>query len=392
MTDRSSLFAPAIDAGQAPFLARVQARWREVRFERGERDIHHAIRALADGDALGPELAARVFEQITAGEEDELDVAAFLIGTAPDALAPATIAACAGVMRARAHRIRPQVSGPLADTCGTGGDGFKTVNVSTAAALVLVSCGVPVAKHGNRAITSSCGSADVLEAMGVAIDLEPEHVTRVIERAEIGFLFAPRFHPSMRFVQPVRRQLANEGHAIGRSLKTVFNVLGPLTNPADAAIQIVGVYAAELVEPVARALAALGLARGLVVHGAGPGGEAMDEISPFGPTLAAAIAPDGSVRRLELDPGELGVRAVAPDRVAPADTVAANAERVRAILGGADDPARELIALNAGAALWIADRAADLRSGLVDARNELRSGRPLQCLERLVEAAPRQAP
>ncbi len=389
MTERPSLFPVAIDAEHAPFLARVESHWRAVLFERGERAIHHAIRALANGGGLDPDLATRVFEQITAGSEDELDIATFLVGTDPQMLAPATIAACARVMRERAHRIRPEVRGALADTCGTGGDGFKTLNVSTAAALVLVSSDVPVAKHGNRAITSSCGSADVLEAMGVAIDLEPDAVTRVIERARIGFLFAPRFHPAMRFVQSVRRQLASDGHALGHSLKTVFNILGPLTNPAGAEVQLVGVYARELVLPVAQALAALGLTRGLVVHGLGPHGEPMDEISPFGPTFAASIDVGGRVTPLELDPGELGVRTLEPASVAPAPTVAENAARIRAILSGADDPARELIALNAGAALWIAGRVADIRTGLAHARNELGSGRPRKCLDRLAEAAPR---
>ncbi len=389
MTERPSLFPTAIDAERAPFLARVESHWRAVLFERGERDIHHAIRAMADGTGLAPELAVRVFEQITAGSEDELDIAAFLLGTDPQVLAPATIAACARVMLARSHRIRPDVPGALADTCGTGGDGLKTLNVSTAAALVLVSSDVPVAKHGNRAITSSCGSADVLESMGVAIDLEPEAVTHVIERARIGFLFAPRFHPSMRFVQSVRRHIASDGHALGRSLKTVFNVLGPLTNPAGARIQLVGVYARELVAPVAHSLAALGLTRGLVVHGLGPSSEPMDEISPFGPTFAATIDVGGVVTLLELEPGELGVRAIDAASVAPAPTVAENAARIRAILSGADDPARELIALNAGAALWIAGRAPDIRSGLAHARNELGSGSPRTCLDRLVEATHR---
>lgn len=387
MSDRKLVLDLELPSEQAPFLASVERHWREILDGLGDRDIHTAIRSLAGREGLEPTLARRVFEQITAGAENELSIAAFLANTEPHRLSGPTIAACASVMRDRAHRIRPQVPGPLIDTCGTGGDGLKTLNVSTAAALVLVSRGAYVAKHGNRAITSACGSADVLEAMGVPIDVEPSEAQRLIEQASFGFLFAPRFHPAMRFVQPVRRLLASEGATIGRSLRTVFNVLGPLTNPAWAQRQLVGVYAPELVEPVARALGELGVERALVVHGRGPMNEPMDEISPFGPTHAAVTGAGGLVETFEIEPSELGVKAVDPAEIRAGGSPSENAARIRGLLGGADDPARELVALNAGGALWITGNAADLRSGLVEARAELRSGRPLQCLERLVAAA-----
>lgn len=386
MTDRPLPLELSLDPERAPFLASVQRHWHEVVAGLGDRDIHEAIRTLAGDGALSPALATRVLERITAGAEDELSVAAFLASTEPHRLSGGAIAACASVMRARAHRIRPEVPGPLVDTCGTGGDGLKTVNVSTAAALVLVSRGAYVAKHGNRAITSACGSADVLEAMGVPVDVEPAEAQRLIEQAGFGFLFAPRFHPAMRFVQPVRRRLAADGTTLGRPLRTVFNVLGPLTNPAFAARQLVGVYSQELVQPVATALSELGVEQALVVHGTGPTGEPMDEISPFGPTCAALARAGEPVAVFDLEPSDLGVQPVDPAEVMADGSPAENAARLRDILGGAADPARELIALNAGAALWTAGKVADLRSGLAEARAELRSGRPLVCLETIVAA------
>lgn len=391
MTDRRLLRDVQLNPDHAPYLSRVERHWLEVLDGLGDREIHAAIRCLADDLPLAPVLVTRVFEDITAGLEDELSIAAFLANTQPQRLSGQVIGACAAVMRDRAHRIHPRVPGILVDTCGTGGDGLKTVNVSTAAALVLVSRGAYVAKHGNRAITSACGSADVLEAMGVPVDVEPAEAQRLIEQANFGFLFAPRFHPAMRFVQPVRRQLASEGAVLGRPLRTVFNVLGPLTNPALAQRQLVGVYSTDLVESMATALSDLGVERALVVHGRGPAGEPMDELSPFGPTHVALTEAGGVVRTFEVEPSELGVRRIEPAAVMAGGSPSENAARIRDILAGADDPASELIALNAGAALWISGYVSDLRSGLAEARAELRSGRPLACLERLIAAA-RSAP
>jgi anthranilate phosphoribosyltransferase len=260
----------------------------------------------------------------------------------------------ARVMREKALRV--DVDGPLLDTCGTGGDGKATFNVSTAAAFVAAGAGARVAKHGNRAASSACGSADVLEALGATIELSPEGVAGCIERTGFGFMFAPSHHPAMRHAAPVRRELA---------ARTVFNVLGPLTNPAGARAQVVGVYAPELVRTIAEVLLRLGAERAFVVHGA----DGIDELSPAGPNLVCEVL-GGKVRKRNLDPLELGIPRCAPEelRGGSADE---NAAAIQEIFAGADGGRRDAVLLNAAAAIAAGGHVKDLREGLGYAREAI---------------------
>src|SRR5207253_3539004 len=246
------------------------------------------------------------------------------------------IAGCAEAMRAHVLAVRPSRD-DLVDTAGTGGDGASTINISTAAGLVAAAAGPAVAKHGNRAVSSASGSADVLEALGFRLELQPERIARSIDELGFGFLFAPAHHPAMRHAASVRRELAT---------RTVFNVLGPLTNPAGARSQVVGVYSAGLVRTIAEVLVRLGARRAFVVHGAG----GIDELSPVGPNLVAEVV-DGSVRERELDPeSELGVPRCGVEELR-GGTPEENALAIREVFAGADGGRRNAILLNAAGAI-----------------------------------------
>jgi anthranilate phosphoribosyltransferase len=257
----------------------------------------------------------------------------------------------------------------LVDTAGTGGDGARTFNISTAAALVAAAAGAGVAKHGNRAVSSSSGSADVLEALGFNLELPPETIARSIDELGFGFLFAPTHHPAMRHAAPVRRDLAT---------RTVFNVLGPLTNPAGARAQVVGVYAPELVSTIAEVLARLGAERAFVVHGAA----GVDELSPAGPNLVCEVA-NGQVRRREIDPLDLGIDRCAPEELGGGDP-ADNAETIRRIFSGAEGGKRDAVLLNAAGAIAAGGLARDLGEGVGLAREAIDSGTAGERLEALI--------
>jgi anthranilate phosphoribosyltransferase len=265
--------------------------------------------------------------------------------------------------------VRPQRD-DLVDTAGTGGDGARTINISTAAALVAAAAGAGVAKHGNRAVSSASGSADVLEALGFRLELPPARIERSIDELGFGFLFAPTHHPAMRHAAPVRRELA---------ARTVFNVLGPLTNPAGARAQVVGVYAPSLVRTIAEVLAQLGARRAFVVHGAG----GIDELSPCGPNLVCEVV-DGGVQEREIDPLELGLPRCDPAELRGGSPVE-NAAAIRAVLHGENGGRRSAILLNAAGAIAAAGHAADLREGLELAREAVDSGAAATRLEALVE-------
>jgi anthranilate phosphoribosyltransferase len=257
----------------------------------------------------------------------------------------------------------------LVDTAGTGGDGAKTINISTAAALVAAAAGAGVAKHGNRAVSSASGSADVLEALGFQLELPAERVADSIDELGFGFLFAPTHHPAMRHAAPVRRELA---------ARTVFNVLGPLTNPAGARAQVVGVYAPELVRTIAEVLAQLGASRAFVVHGAG----GIDELSPAGPNFVCEVV-DGSVRARNIDPLELGVPRCDPNELR-GGSPAENAAAIRAVFEGENGGRRSAILLNAAGAIAAGGHAEDLREGLELARNAVDSGTAAARLDELI--------
>ncbi len=266
----------------------------------------------------------------------------------------------------------PTSAGLLLDTCGTGGDGAGTVNISTATALVAAAMGIPVAKHGNRAVSSRSGSADVLEALGVNIALEAGQVGHLVDTVGIGFLFAPNLHPAMKHAAPVRRELG---------VRTVFNVLGPLTNPAGADRQLFGVYDPALCEPLCRVLANLGARRACVVHGSG----GLDEVSPCGPTRVAELK-DGRVRVHEFSPWDLGVETVAPAQLA-GGTPQENAAILLDVFAGNPGPHATAVLLNAAFAAVLGERAADLAEGLDLARRTLQSGAVLETLDVLKTAS-----
>ncbi len=283
------------------------------------------------------------------------------------------IAAMGTVMRERALRVPVDAAG-LVDTCGTGGDGQNTFNVSTTAAFVAAGAGARVAKHGNRAATSQAGSADVLEALGVKIELAPEAVAACISEAGLGFMFAPVFHPAMKFAAPLRREIG---------IPTVFNVLGPLTNPAGARRQVLGVARPELVELMAGALARMGAEHALVVHGL----EGLDEISIAGPSRVAAVR-DGALDIHEITPADCSLERAPLNAVAGGDAVA-NAEMLRGVLAGESGPRADIVLLNAAAAIAVAGLAANIPAGVAVARESIASGKAAAALDRLVEVSNR---
>ncbi|MEM3085988.1 MAG: anthranilate phosphoribosyltransferase [Halobacteria archaeon] len=332
--------------------------------------IREAIAALSDGRDLSPAEAAGAMGEILAGQATPAQIAGFLVALRAKGESAPEIAAMARAMRERSIRISPKVAGPLVDTCGTGGDRVRTFNVSTSAALVVAGAGVPVAKHGNRSVTGPCGSADLLEALGVNLSAPAGDVERSIERANIGFLFAPMFHPAMRHAGPVRKELG---------IRTAFNLLGPLTNPAGAQVQLVGVYDPALTGLVAKVLRLLGTKSALVVHGA-PG---VDEISLAGPTRAVEVS-RSKVRTLTLNPSDFGLKRLPPAAV-PAAPPEESARRLVALLRGERGPLRDSVAANAAALLKIGGKARTWREGVEVAARSIDSGAALAALRGLVE-------
>jgi anthranilate phosphoribosyltransferase len=338
-------------------------------------DLAPVIERIASGDTLSAEEAESAFHAIMEGEVSPVQVAGFLVALRTRGVAPSEVAG--GVRALRRAMIPVHFADPdvLVDTCGTGGGRVSTFNVSTAAALVAAGAGVPVAKHGNRSFTSRSGSADVLEALGVRIDLTPEAMGEVLERAGIVFMFAPLLHPAMRHVGPVRREL---------KIATIMNLLGPLTNPAGARRQVVGVADPALVPLVVAALQELGHLRALVVHGE-PG---MDEVSPLGITRVARLE-EGRWQQEAVEPRELGVDPGTVDPVALAGgSPEENAARIEAVLRGEERGApRTLVLINAAAALDVAGKVDSLREGVEMAEEVLDSGAAAAALDRLRDAS-----
>jgi anthranilate phosphoribosyltransferase len=311
--------------------------------------------------------ATAAMDEIMEGRVQPSQIAGLLVALAMKGERPAEIVGFARAMRARATRLSREYA-PVFDTCGTGGDRAHTFNVSTVAALVVAACGVTVAKHGNRSVSSRCGSADLFEALGVDIAAAPDVVERCLEEAGIAFFFAPTFHPSMRHAGPTRRELG---------LRTAFNLLGPLTNPAKATRQLVGVPRPELTELVARSLALLGTERAWVVHGA----DGLDEISTTGYTKISECR-DGEVNTFYLHPSDLGLTKSAGETLRGGDA-ADNAAIARRVLSGEPGPQRDVVLLNAAAALLIAGRVGRIQDGLSMAAAAIDSGRAAAVLEDL---------
>ncbi len=336
-------------------------------------NITQYLQVILDGKDLTFDQARALQDTIFEGQVSEVQIAAFL---AVMRMKRATSGEIAGLAQSlRNHAVRVQVDLPhMIDTCGTGGAFVKTFNISTTSALVAAGAGAYVAKHGNRGITSRCGSADVLDELGVKIDPGPEVVAACIREAHIGFMFAPKFHPAMRFVQPIRKSL---------DFRTAFNILGPLANPAGVKAQVMGVSDAELLDRIAESLKTLGARRAFVVHGQG-----MDEISLLGKTRIVELR-DGWIRAFELDPGDYGISNASIDVLGSGDAIA-NAALIRDILAGKEKgPRRDIVLLNAAAALVVAELADGFAEALPLAQASIEEGKALHCLEKLVEVSNR---
>ena len=331
--------------------------------------IQAALADLLDGRDLGRERAREVMDEIMRGEATQAQIGGFLVALRLKGETADEIAGCAEAMREHVLPVRPKRD-DLVDTAGTGGDGAETINISTAAAIVAAAAGAGVAKHGNRAVSSASGSADVLEALGFELERPPELIARSIDELGFGFMFAPSHHPAMRHAAPVRRELAT---------RTVFNVLGPLTNPAGARAQVIGVYSRPLVRTIAEVLAQLGARRAFVVHGA----YGIDELSPAGTNDVCEVV-DGEVRERAIDPLELGIERSDPGELR-GGSPAENADAIRAVFAGARGARRDAILLNAAGAVAAAGHAEDLREGLELARAAVDSGAAASRLEDLAE-------
>jgi anthranilate phosphoribosyltransferase len=330
--------------------------------------IQDALARLLDGHDLSREDARAVMDQIMRGDATAGQIGGFLVALRLKGETADEITGCAEAMRDHVLPVKPTRE-DLVDTAGTGGDGGMTFNISTAAALVAAAAGAGVAKHGNRSISSKSGSADVLEALGFELDLAPERIARSIDELGFGFMFAPTHHPSMKHAGPVRRELA---------ARTVFNVLGPLTNPAGARAQVVGVYSPALVPVITRVLAQLGARRAFVVHGA----FGVDELSPAGPNLVGEVV-DGDLHERQIDPEELGIERCAPEELRGGDATE-NAAAIRTVFEGGNGGHRSAILLNAAGAIAAGGHAKDLQEGIGYAREALDSGAAGERLEQLI--------
>ncbi|MGC9347845.1 MAG: anthranilate phosphoribosyltransferase [Anaerolineae bacterium] len=342
--------------------------------------IREAIAQLLERDSLSMEEAEGVMDEVMRGEATPAQIAGFLIALRVKGETVEEITGCAKAMRRAATRVTPRrENDSLIDTCGTGGDRAGTFNISTTTAFVAAGAGLPVAKHGNRSVSSKSGSADVLKALGVNLDIDPDQMAACIDEVGIGFLFAPKLHPAMKHAIGPRRELG---------VRTVFNILGPLTNPADAKAQLLGVYDAELTEVMASVLKALGSRAAYVVHGHGR----LDELSTTGPNRVSHFGvggTNGDVVTESLDPQDLGFSVATSDDLrggAPEE----NAGITRAILSGVDrGPRRDVVLLNAAAALLVGGLASDLREGIALAAQSIDSGAALSKVDDLVRYSQR---
>ncbi|MDA0206131.1 MAG: anthranilate phosphoribosyltransferase [Acidobacteria bacterium] len=335
--------------------------------------VLEALHKVVWGENLTELEAAAALEQILSGETDAAVIAGLLTALRMKGETVDEIVGFARAMRAHAapivcHRTKPA---EMVDTCGTGGDGADTFNISTVSAFVVAGAGVPVAKHGNRSISSRCGSADVLEAAGAVIQLTPEQAAAALDETGIGFLFAPLIHPAMRHVQPIRKEL---------KMRTIFNLLGPLTNPAGAGAQVVGVFSEDLVRPMAEALARLGVGHAFVVHGQ----DGLDEITTTAPTKAAEVL-DGSITEKTVTAeADFGLPAARPEDLAGGDRQEC-ALILQRILEGQSGPQRDIVLANAAAALVAAGKAKDFRAGVALSSESIDSGAANDRLKRFVE-------
>lgn len=335
--------------------------------------ITEYIEPLLKGESLSFERSEGLLDIVFEGEVPEVQIAAFLTAMRAKGATAEELAGLAKSLRKHAVAVKADIDN-LVDTCGTGGGAIKSCNVSTAAAIVAAGAGVYVAKHGNRGITSRCGSADVLEELGVKIDAGAEVVSECIKKAHIGFMFAPVFHPAMRYVQPIRR---------GLGFRTVFNILGPLANPAGVSRQVLGVADEDLMQRIAEALKLLGTEYAMVVHGGG-----MDEISTAAATKILELK-NGQIASKQLNPQDLGIPLARVDELKATDA-RTSARILRDILSGKEAGARkDIVIVNAAAAIIVAGLADDFESAVKIAQRSVNEGKALSCLEKLIEVSNR---
>ena len=334
--------------------------------------IREAIQKLVNKQNLTYEESCKAMKEIMSGEATPAQIAGFLTALRMKDETIEEIYAFASVMREFCHKIHPKVNGRLVDTCGTGGDKVKTFNISTTAAFVVAGANIAIAKHGNRSVTSKSGSADVLENLGLNLNVKPETVEKAIETVGVGFMFAPVFHPAMKNAAGPRREIG---------IRTVFNILGPLANPACADAQIIGVYDASLVEKVANVLKSLGLKEAMVVHGL----DGLDEISTIGKTLIAWLK-DGEIETLEVTPKFFGVRKAAPEEIV-GTTPEESAELAFKILNNClenGNPKKDIVLVNAAAGITVGGKADDFSYALELARESIESGAAYRKLKALI--------
>jgi anthranilate phosphoribosyltransferase len=335
--------------------------------------IKEGIQKLIDGMDLTYEESQEIMKEIMSGNATDAQIAAFLTALRMKGETVDEVTAFTEVMKEFCHRIHPRVSGRLLDTCGTGGGRIKTFNISTTAAFVVAGAGVAVAKHGNRSVTSHCGSADVLERLGLNLNLEPKVVETTIEKIGIGFMFAPAFHPAMKCAIGPRREIG---------IRTVFNILGPLTNPANANAQLLGVYDRALIDPLANVLKNLGCEEAMVVHGL----DGLDEISTIGKTAIAWLK-EGKVTTMETIPKDFGIKLAKPEDIT-GTTPEESAEITFQILNGScnhDDPKEDIVLVNGAAGIIVGGKAEDFSYGMELARESIDSGAAYKKLRTLIK-------
>ncbi|EKQ53664.1 MAG: anthranilate phosphoribosyltransferase [Methanobacterium sp. Maddingley MBC34] len=339
--------------------------------------IYNCLKKVVTREDLSEEEAYECMIKMMSGQSSDVEMAAFLSALATKGEVVDEITGFVKAMREFSIKVAPRLDEPLIDTCGTGGDSFKTFNISTIATIIAAASGVPIAKHGNRAISSKCGGADILEAMGVNINCDASGVEFCLENAGIGFMFAPNFHPAMKQVMPVRRKLG---------IRTVFNILGPLTSPASADIHLMGVFHPDYVELIAQVLKNLGVKKAMVMHGFdSDGNPALDEISIIGKTTAA-ILDNGEIEVVQLYPEDFGLHTVDEDLIRAQDTLKENLEIALEVLEGKmENPAQkarmDICLANAGAILFLVGKARDLKEGVDLARENIQKGYALEKLQ-----------
>ena len=335
--------------------------------------IREAIAKLVRGEDLKKNEVELAMEEVMTGQASPAQIASFLTAMRMKGETIDEITGAAEVMRRHATKIKTKYR-DLLDTCGTGGDESMTFNVSTIAAFVVAGAGVAVAKHGNRSVSSKCGSADLLKALGVNIDVEEHIVSKCLDEIGIGFLFAPKLHKAMQYAIGPRREI---------SIRTIFNILGPLTNPAGATRQLLGVYDGKLTEPIAKVLGKLGSVHALVVHGK----DGLDEVTTAANTVISELK-NGKVKNYEVSSSEFRIKKAKPEDLKGGEAVY-NAKIAMDVLGGEAGPQRDIVVLNAGCALYAADAAKDIKEGIGLAEESIESGEALKKLDQLKEVTNR---